>query len=133
VTNPDFASLDGESYLSLETFRRDGRGVRTPVWFARRGAHLYVFTERDAGKVKRLRNEGRARIAACNVRGRIHGDARAARVRIVDDTETESLAYAALHAKYGWQMRAVDFFSALSGRIHGRAVLEIAPDETAEA
>lgn len=133
MTTPDFASLDGESYLSLETFRRDGRGVRTPVWFARRGGHLYVFSERDAGKVKRLRNDGRVRVAACNVRGRVHGDWLVARGRIVEDTRTEALAYAALHAKYGWQMRVVDFFSALAGRIHGRAVLEIAPDGTGDA
>lgn len=133
MTPPDFASLDRESYLSLETFRRDGRGVRTPVWFARRGAYLYVFTERDAGKVKRLRNDGRARVAACNVGGRVHGDWLPARGRIVDDTRTESLAYEALQTKYGWQMRAVDFFSALTGRIHGRAVLEIAPGETGGA
>ncbi len=129
MTTSTFESLDGESYLSLETFRRDGRGVRTPVWFARRGSNLYVFTERDSGKVKRLRNGDRARVAACNVRGGVHGDWLEARGRIVSDSQTESLAYAALHAKYGWQMRIADFFSSLTGRIQGRAVLEIAPPE----
>jgi PPOX class probable F420-dependent enzyme len=133
VTTTGFASLDRGTYLSLATFRRDGRAVRTPVWFARRGESLYVFTERDAGKVKRLRNGPRARVAACNVRGRVHGDWIDARGRVVDDPDLESQAYAALRKKYGWQMQVVDFFSRVAGRIDGRAVVEITPAEEAQA
>ena len=124
-----FASLDREAYLSLETFRRDGRGVRTPVWFARRGERLYVFTERDAGKVKRLRNGSRARVAACGVRGRVHGEWLEARGTVVDDPAVETAAYAALHEKYGWQMSLIDLLSRWAGRIDGRAMLEIAPPD----
>ena len=29
-----FAALDKHNYLNMETFRKDGTGVRTPVWFA---------------------------------------------------------------------------------------------------
>jgi PPOX class probable F420-dependent enzyme len=122
-----FSDLDREAYISLATFRRDGRAVETPVWFARRGERLYVFTENDAGKVKRLRNGPRARVAACNVRGRLRGEWIEARARVVDDPGTERDAYAALRAKYGWQMKAVDFFSWLAGRIEGRAIVEIEP------
>jgi hypothetical protein len=28
------AALDGKKYLNLETYRKSGKGVRTPVWFA---------------------------------------------------------------------------------------------------
>lgn len=122
-----FAALDAESYVSLATFRRDGREVRTPVWFARRGARLYVFSEGDAGKVKRLRSGPRARLAACGVTGRVHGDWIEARGRIVDDPEIAERGYAALHAKYGWRMRVVDFFSGLTGRRERRALLELEP------
>src|SRR6185503_11319584 len=93
-----FSDLDREAYISLATFRRDGREVPTPVWFARRGERLYVFTEGDAGKVKRLRNGPRARVAACNVVGRVHGDWIEARGRVVDDPQTVRGAYAALNA-----------------------------------
>jgi PPOX class probable F420-dependent enzyme len=73
----DWSSLRDERYIILETFRRDGTGVRTPVWFAtdpRAGeAVLYVYTGADSGKVKRLRRSARARIAACDMRGRVKG------------------------------------------------------------
>jgi hypothetical protein len=77
--------------------------------------------------VKRLRNGPRARVAACNVRGKLRGDWLEARGRVVDDPTTEREAYATLQKKYGWQMTLVDFFSRLAGRIDNRAIVEIEP------
>jgi len=130
MKHAQFSDLDREAYISLATFRRDGRAVETPVWFARRGERLYVFTENDAGKVKRLRNGPRARVAACNVRGALRGDWIEACGRVVADPGTEREAYAALRAKYGWQMMLVDFFSRLTGRIGSRAIVELEPGAT---
>ena len=112
-------------YLSLATFRRNGRAVETPIWFAESGGRLYAFTEGSAGKVKRLRNSARSRVAACDVRGRLRGEWRDAETRIVLDPATIARAYAALRAKYGWQIRVADALSRLSGRYSRRAVLEI--------
>jgi PPOX class probable F420-dependent enzyme len=125
----DLAAIDRESYISLVTFRRTGAAVPTPVWFAAHGGRLYAFTESRAGKVKRLRNDARARFAACNARGRVHGEWHEARARVITDPAEQRAAYAALRAKYGWQMRLVDFFSRLAGRIDARAMLEIEPSE----
>ncbi|NBY56957.1 MAG: hypothetical protein EBQ57_01230 [Actinobacteria bacterium] len=47
---------DKEKYVSLVTFRRDGRAVATPVWFAAVGEEFGVITETNVGKVKRIRN-----------------------------------------------------------------------------
>lgn len=117
--------LHGERYINLATFRRSGVAVETPIWFVEADEKLWAFSAHSAGKVKRLRSSPRVRIAACDVRGRVHGDWIEARARIVDDPEVEARAYAALRAKYGWQMWLTDFFSRLAGRIEGRAVLEI--------
>ena len=117
--------LESELYISLETFRRDGRAVATPVWFAIADDRIYVFSEAEAWKVKRLRNDERVRISACNVRGRVHGPAFDGKGHRVGDAATEDKAYAALLDKYGWQMRLANFFSRLTGRIDGRAVLEL--------
>ena len=124
-------SLDTARYVSLVTFRRDGRAVATPVWHAERDGRLYVFSEATAGKVKRLRRDPKVRLARCDVRGRVRGGWWDGRARIVDDAGTERTAYAALSNKYGWQMQLVNLGSWLAGRIDGRAVLEIEVDGAA--
>jgi PPOX class probable F420-dependent enzyme len=117
--------FDRESYLSLATRRRDGRMVETPVWFAAHAGRLYVFSELKAGKVKRLRNFPEIRVAACNVRGKVHGPWIDGKGRRIEDSATIEAAYGALHRKYGWQMWIGDFFSRLTGRIGNRAMLEL--------
>lgn len=111
--------------MSLATFRRDGREVRTPVWFAEADGRLYAFSEHDVGKVKRIRATGRVRVAPCDVRGGVKGDWIEAHGRIVRDADEIRAAYAALRARYGWQMALLDAVSSLSGRIHARAVLAV--------
>ena len=117
-------SLDRESYINLATFRRSGKAVETPVWFAARDGKLYVFSEAAAGKVKRLRANPRIRIAPCNVRGKVRGDWIDGAGRRVEDSALVEAAYDALLRKYGWQMKITNFLSRLSGRIHQRARLD---------
>ncbi len=119
--------LDNERYLSLVTFRRDGREVATPIWFAEDAGRLVAFTLRDSGKVKRLRNSPRARFAACDARGRVHGPWRDATARVVSEPAAVAGMLEHLHRKYGWLMGLADFFSRLSGRYSKRAYLEIVP------
>ncbi len=119
------ATLDRQRYLNLATFRRNGRAVETPVWFALREGRLYVFTDGTSGKVKRLRANPRIRIAPCDVRGKLKGDWGEGKGRIVDEPAAVEAAYAVLRRKYGLQMRVIDFFSGLAGRISRRAILEL--------
>ena len=117
--------LAGERYLSLATLRKNGRTVKTPIWFAERGGSYFAFSEAKAGKVKRLRNSSQSRVAACDMRGRVRGDWMDAETIIIHDPEVQKDAYAALRKKYGLQMWMTDVFSRLAGRIDKRAVLEI--------
>ena len=117
--------FDGEWYISLVTFKRDGSEVPTPVWFAQLDGLLYAFSEAKAGKIKRLRNSSRARVAVCSVRGTVRGDWVEAVASVVDDKALTDRVYAALRSKYGWQMAVANFFSTLSGRINQRAVIQI--------
>jgi PPOX class probable F420-dependent enzyme len=115
-----------ETYVSLATYRRDGREVRTPVWIARAGDRYYVFSEGRAGKVKRIRATRRVRLAPCDFRGRVHGELWLEGVgRVVDEPEILRRAYAALRRKYGWQMKLGDWLARLSGRYARRAMLEL--------
>lgn len=120
--------LARERYVSLATFRRDGREVRTPVWVAGDGGRLYVFSAGDAGKVKRIRATRRVRLAGCDLRGRVHGEWLEGTGRVVaDEPALAARGYAALRRKYGWQMAATDLLSKLTGRYASRALLEIEP------
>jgi PPOX class probable F420-dependent enzyme len=119
------AELDRARYMSLATFRKSGAEVATPVWFAAADGRLYVIATDDSGKVKRLRNSQRARVAPSDARGRVLGEWRDATARIVSDPGKIERARAALLAKYGWQMRVGSLFSRLTGRINHRAWLEI--------
>lgn len=114
-----------ERYVSLATFRRDGREVRTPVWVATLDGRAYVFSSPEVGKVKRIRANGRARLAACTMRGEVTGPWCDARARLVDEPALVARAHRALIAKYGWQMRLIDLMSRLSGRYARRAWIEL--------
>ena len=59
------------------------------------------------------------------MRGKLRGEWIDAQARIIKDRDSIERAYAALHQKYGWQMRLTDFMSRLFGRIDGREILEI--------
>jgi PPOX class probable F420-dependent enzyme len=119
--------LGRESYVNLASFRRDGREVRTPVWIAPDGERLIVYTNAGSGKVKRIRRDGRVRLAACDMRGKLRGDWVEARARVLEDPAERDRALEALVRKYGLQMRLARFFARLSGRWSQRAALEIRP------
>ena len=120
---PDFAR---ERYVSLATFRRNGAEVRTPIWFAVIDQRLWMMTGGDTGKVKRLRNNPRVRVAPSDVRGIVHGPWRDGTARIAADPREIAEARAMLRAKYGWQATLLDVVSRLSGRIRRRVWLEVA-------
>ena len=81
-----FEVLQGERYLNLESFRKSGQVVRTPVWFAAEpgNAALYVYSTADSGKAKRIRRSGAVRVAPCDARGKVTGPWIDARASIVD-------------------------------------------------
>ena len=77
-------------YVNLETFRKNGTGVQTPVWVGRDGNELVIFTNGDSYKVKRLRRNPKIRIAPCNVRGGLKGPWHEGTARLVDDVADET-------------------------------------------
>ena len=127
-----FASLANQKYLSLETFRKSGQSVRTPIWFAAdpsasvdsRAAKLYVYTIGNSGKVKRIRNSGRVRIAPCDMRGRLTGSWVDAKAEIVTGAEAER-GQRLLRQKYLPWKQLLDFFASFSRREH--VVITIIP------
>ncbi len=118
-------SLADETYVNLATFRRDGREVRTPVWIAPDGEDLVVYTNGASGKVKRLRNASRVRLAACDARGNLRGDWVEGRARVRSEPAAVERGLAAVRNKYGWQAQLVMLGARIFGRWPQRAVIEI--------
>ena len=109
------AAFRGERYLNLETFRRNGQGVRTPLWFVELDGALYVRTPEDSGKVKRLRNNPRVRVVPSDALGRPKADWVEGTARFVGPQEAERMNEL-LKEKYGWQKALIDFGSRLRKR-----------------
>src|SRR5262245_16705804 len=82
------AGFDGK-YVTLTSFKRDGTGVSTPVWFVADNGHLLVETDGDSFKVKRIRRDPHVRVASCDARGRSRGEVVEAVARILPDSERE--------------------------------------------
>jgi len=87
VPDPKLAQFGVQKYISLETFKKNGQGVKTPVWFVLHNDALYAYTQADSWKVKRIRNHARVRVAACSVRGDVKGPWLDATASIVEGDE----------------------------------------------
>ena len=83
------AALSAAKYISLTTYKKDGTPVPTPVWVAAHDDHYYVITGSASGKVKRIRNNPKVKMAVCDVRGRITGPSTEATASLLDTTGTK--------------------------------------------
>jgi PPOX class probable F420-dependent enzyme len=121
----DGDALRRARYVSLATFRRSGVPVATPVWCAEDGGEFFVFSAGNAGKVKRLRNSSRARLAVCDARGGSVGEWHDADAFLVEEPAEVARALGALRRKYGWQMWLADAGARLTGRFDQRTYIRI--------
>lgn len=111
-TTAAFPTLANQNFMSLKTFRKSGKEVPTPVWFAQAGEKLYVTTSGNSGKVKRIRNSGAVEVAPCDVRGNLLGEPYvSAHAEIIADQTERDTAHKLLQKKYGLQYRAIAFMS----------------------
>jgi PPOX class probable F420-dependent enzyme len=123
VPDPRLAQFEGQKYISLETFKKNGDGVKTPVWFVLHDSAFYVYTEADSWKVKRIRNNPRVRVAVCNVRGNIKGPWLDATASLIDGEERHT-ADKLLDRKYFLKV----IFNVLTRmNRHPRAMIKINP------
>ena len=127
-----FAAFRDHKYLNLETFKKSGEGIRTPVWFAADpssdlagdGALLYIYTIGNTGKVKRIRNNGHVKVAPCTVKGVLLGEFVDAKAEIVTGG-VASQGMKLLNKKYFPLKQILGFFALFSRR--ERVVMSIRP------
>ena len=99
----------GEKYINLETYRKNGLGVKTPVWFVESDGILYVRTSNDAGKYKRISNNPSVQIAPCDMRGGLKGEWVKGEARMANEDERLK-GLKMLEKKYGMMYKMTKIF-----------------------
>lgn len=96
-----FGYLQPHEFIVLTTYRKDGRAVPTTVWFAYDRGTIYITTGSKAGKIKRIRNNGRVEMTPSGRTGNLLGqpgiEGQAHEIKPEDRTH----ARAVLAQKYG--------------------------------
>jgi PPOX class probable F420-dependent enzyme len=107
----DLSEFAAKKYMNIETYRRSGEAIRTPVWFVESGGILFFLTRGDSGKVKRLRHNKQVRVAPCKVNGDLTGDWTAGTASMVDSMEVMQVVKDLFDDKYGAVSRLTNVFS----------------------
>jgi PPOX class probable F420-dependent enzyme len=118
--------LGEAQYIALETYKKNGQAVPTPVWVTQEAGKLYVITEGNSGKVKRIRNNSQVRVAKSDMRGKVEGDWSAATAQVLTDAAAVAQQGKRLVAKYGLIYRLFHIYLTMTQRKRTSVVIEIA-------
>ena len=112
----DFSCFRKEEFLSLETYRKNGETIKSPMWFAQDNDALYLWTMADSSKVKRIRNNPHVNIAPCKRMGEVTGEWMTAHATIDDSPIMVAQVEAMLLKKIGLFFRIFRFIDAIRDR-----------------
>ena len=103
-----------QKYINLETYKKDGTSVRTPVWFVIDNDLIYVITRESTGKVKRLKNNHDVRIVLCSFKGEPKNEWIKGKAEKITGKEVE-IAIKLRKKKYGMSARLIGLFTSQKG------------------
>jgi len=114
----DFSDVE---YINLITYKKDKTPVTTPVWVAEFFKSLVITTSLNAGKVKRVRNNGRAIIYKTNQSGsqKLSEELNVVASLIKDD-DLKDKAVAVIKEKYGLMAKMM-----IKGSNSNRAIIKL--------
>jgi hypothetical protein len=109
LSSDKLAALEKQKYINLETYKKSGQAVKTPVWFMISDGLIFVYTTQNTGKAKRIKNNQKVRVMPCGMRGEPKGDWIDGTARFATETETLN-AIKLRHKKYGLKAKLVGMF-----------------------
>jgi len=112
-TVPVTQIFDQAKYMNIETYRRSGEAIRTPVWFVESGGLLFCLTRSDSGKVKRLRHNAEVKVAPCKMNGDTTGDWLDGEASFVESEESIKAIRSLFDQKYGAAAHLFNMFTKL--------------------
>ena len=105
-----------QKYINLETYKKDGTSIRTPVWFVIDKNLIYVITRDSTGKVKRLRNNQNVLIVPCSFKGEPKNEwVKGTAEKITGDEADKVIKLR--KKKYGMFARLIGIFTSQKGNI----------------
>jgi PPOX class probable F420-dependent enzyme len=119
----DLEALFTGRYLSVTSFKRNGTGVATPVWFVSDGRRLFALTDLHSAKVRRIRRNPRVLVASCRADGKLRSEPLPARAEVRTATTELQRVQKLLLERYKISYRLVMLIYRLGRRLRGRPSL----------
>ena len=114
----DFSNVE---YINLVTYKKDKTPVTTPVWVADFSDSLVVTTSINAGKVKRVRNNGKATIYTTNQNGSEKlSESLDLEAYLIEDVDMKKQAADTIRKKYGMMAKII-----MKGPDINRAIIKL--------
>ena len=120
-TVADVAALFPGRFLSVTSFKRDGTGVATPVWFVSDGRRLFALTDLRSAKVRRIRRNPCVLAASCRADGKLRRDPVPAHAEVLTSTAELEYVQKLLLERYRITYRLVMLAYRLGRRVRGRS------------
>ena len=102
--------LQNQTYINIETVRKNNLPVRTPVWFVMEDGLIFVRTGSQSGKVKRMRNNPAVKIAVCRSNGDLIGEWIEGQAEIISNPLEEQAINRKFNRKYGLLKKYFDLY-----------------------
>lgn len=103
-----------KKYVSLETYKKNGQPVKTPVWFIIKDDSVIIVTREHTGKIKRLKNNQKVKLATCSMKGKVSGPWMSGVAKILTKNETVN-ATKLRDKKYGFLAKIASVLSGTKG------------------
>ncbi len=107
--------FEKQQYLNIESFRKNGQGVKTPVWFVQDEETLHVWTQADSGKARRIRRDGTVRVAPSTGSGEPIGEWVSAQAQTDESPEAIKNVTKMMRKKYGIMFSVFGFIGRMRG------------------
>ena len=108
-------------YINLITYKKDKTPIATPVWVADFSNSLVVTTSLNAGKVKRVRNNGKATIYITNQSGsKKLSESLDLDASLIEDNDLKKQAADLIRKKYGMMAKMI-----MKGSDENRAIIRL--------
>lgn len=108
------SQFENQRFVVLETYRRDGRAVRTPLLFIIHRNRLYMRTAAHTYKVKRIRNNPNVRVAPSTFRGELKGEWVEGEARVYDAADMQWVNQLSKR-RHTWFKRLIDLRNRFRG------------------